>query len=116
MVPKAKAKGELVAALNGDTKRAADLWPFGQSQYVTREQLDDLLEAVKTSPPGEGDGPRQPKEHDASTLVDSDGGREPTPVPTGDRTPDEGEGQPEASPSEGGPAAVRAALNKGKGK
>lgn len=106
-VPRAKAKGELVAALQGDTNRAAEWWPFGDARFVSRDELDDLLEQVKTSAPAEGGKPRD-AEGDAASVVDS------SPVPKGDVPPDDPD-VPEggASGSEGVKAA-REALNKGK--
>ena len=98
MVPKAKAKGELVGALHGDTAKAAELWPFGDSRWVSREDLDDLLAQVKTSPPGEGE--QTTKENASTANAPSDLG-DRSPVPDGTLASEEGAGQPDTAPSDG---------------
>lgn len=97
MVKAAKAKGELLAALQSDTAKAAELWPFGTARFVSRDDLDDLLGRVSSPVPMAGEG-------EELALTES----------SGSASPPEAAGDVPSSPAVEGPAAVRAALKDAK--
>lgn len=101
MVPKAKAKGELLAALHGDTSKAAELWPFGTARFVSRDDLDDLLGRVSSPVQMAGEGAEG---IDALGAPTTDGGDPVSGPDAGDAVTVPGTG----------PAAVRAALKEAK--
>lgn len=103
MIGKAKAKGELVAALHGDTTMAAEVWPFGEARFVSRDDLDDLIGRVSSPVQMAGED----AEEDGSSSEQPDVELAPSvPPEAGD---EERTANADASPATG-PSAARAAL------